>query len=70
MNVKTIRNEQRVAADPNYDAKIRDYTGKETFIDQIFTSLITVTAGFLLAAIIAIPLGIAMGLSQNLKFSN
>lgn len=62
-----VRNEQRVAEDPNYVAKTRDYTGKETFIDQIFTSLFTVTAGFLLAAIIAIPLGIAMGLSQNLN---
>ncbi|MDA7747405.1 ABC transporter permease, partial [Psychromonas sp.] len=62
-----VRNAKRLAADPAYDAKIRDYTGKATFLDQILTSLITVTAGFVLAAIIAIPLGIAMGLSKNLN---
>ena len=61
------RNEARVAADPEYVAKTRKYTGKETFFDQIITSLITVTSGFLLAAIIAIPLGIAMGLNKNLN---
>jgi len=64
---QTIRNAKRVAADPDYQPKIRNYTGKETFLDQIITSLITVTSGFLLAAIIAIPLGIAMGLSKNLN---
>jgi len=64
---QTIRNEKRVAADPTYQPRIRNYTGKETFWDQIITSLITVTSGFLLAAIIAIPLGIAMGLSKNLN---
>ncbi|WP_413693203.1 ABC transporter permease [Psychromonas sp. KJ10-2] len=62
-----IRNAKRVEDDPTYVPKIRKYTGKETFVDQIFTSLITVTSGFLLAAIIAIPLGIAMGLSKNLN---
>ena len=62
-----IRNEKRVAEDPSYQPRIRNYTGKETFLDQIITSLITVTSGFLLAAIIAIPLGIAMGLSKNLN---
>lgn len=62
-----VRNAKRVAEDPSYDPKIRDYTGKETFIDQIITSLITVMSGFLLAAVIAIPLGIAVGLSKNLN---
>lgn len=61
------RNAERVAVDPTYDPKIRDYTGKETFLDQIFTSLITVMSGFLLAVIIAIPLGIATGLSKTLN---
>ena len=61
------RNAARLEADPSYESKIRKYTGKETFFDQIITSLITVTAGFLLAAIIAIPLGIATGLSKNLN---
>ena len=59
------RNMAKLASNPNYVAKVRSYTGKETFLDQIMTSLITVTSGFLVAAIIAIPLGIAMGLSKN-----
>ncbi|WP_372037663.1 ABC transporter permease [Shewanella sp. 10N.286.52.A9] len=62
-----LRNEARVAKDPTYVPKTRAYTGKETFVDQIVTSLITVMSGFLLAAIIAIPLGIWMGLSKNLN---
>lgn len=61
------RNAERMAVDPNYQAKIRAYTGKETFIDQIATSLITVSSGFILAAIIAIPFGIAIGLGQRLN---
>ena len=44
----------------------RKYTGKETFIDQIFTSLVTVLTGFLIATIIAIPLGIMIGMSSTL----
>ena len=52
---------------PNYVGKIRAYTGKETFFDQILTSLFTVTCGFLVAAIIAIPLGIWMGLNKRLN---
>lgn len=64
---QAIRDEERAAADPGYLPKIRTYTGKETFFDQIITSLITVSSGFLLAALIAIPLGIAMGLSKNLN---
>ena len=44
----------------------RKYTGKETFIDQILTSLITVMAGFLVASLIAIPIGIVCGMSAML----
>lgn len=61
------RNEARLAKDDNYVVKTRSYTGKETFIDQIGTSLVTVISGFLFAAIIAIPLGIAVGLSKTLN---
>ena len=61
------RNAQRLIEDPAYQAKIRAYTGKETFLDQIVTSLITVASGFLLAALIAIPLGITIGLSKILN---
>jgi len=46
--------------------KSRSYTGKETFIDQIFTSLWTVMTGFVIASLIAIPVGIVIGMSQTL----
>lgn len=59
------RNAKKLAADPNAKVKIRAYTGKPTFFDQIFTSLITVFTGFLIAAIIAVPIGIVSGLSQT-----
>jgi nitrate/nitrite transport system permease protein len=61
------RNADRMAKDPNYVPKTRAFTGKETFVDQIFTSLATVMSGFVLAALIAIPLGIAIGLSKTLN---
>lgn len=57
---------ERQAKQPDYAGKIRDYTGKPTFLDQIGTSLVTVMSGFLLATVIAIPLGIAIGLNANL----
>lgn len=44
----------------------RKYTGNETFIDQIVTSLITVSTGFLLASLIAIPIGIVIGMNNTL----
>lgn len=43
------------------------YTGRPSFVDQIFTSLKTVFAGFFLAFFIAVPLGIFIGLSPLLK---
>ncbi len=43
----------------------RTYTGYPTFIDQIWTSLITVGTGFVLASIIAIPIGIVCGMSAG-----
>ncbi|WP_100656903.1 ABC transporter permease [Alteromonas flava] len=61
------RNAKRVADDPTYEPKLRAYTGKETFLDQIITSLVTVLSGFLFAALIAVPLGIAIGLSKSLN---
>lgn len=60
------RNAKKLEKDPNAEIKIRDYTGKETFLDQIFTSIKTVFTGFLLGTLIAIPLGIACGLSKTL----
>jgi len=60
------RNAKKLAADPDAEVKTRPYTGKPTFIDQIFTSLGTVMVGFLLASLIAIPLGIVCGMSKTL----
>jgi nitrate/nitrite transport system permease protein len=64
------RQEQRIATerarDPSYVAEYRSYAGKPTFVQQVFTSLKTVFTGFLLASLIAIPVGIAVGLSANL----
>lgn len=60
------RNAAKLAKNPDTAVKIRPYTGKPTFFDQIVTSLVTVTAGFLLATVIAIPLGIVLGLNQGL----
>ncbi len=45
------------------------YTGRPSFVDQIFTSLKTVFAGFLLAFLIAVPIGIIIGLSETLRNS-
>lgn len=45
------------------------YTGRPSFVDQIFTSLKTVFAGFLLALFIAVPIGIIIGLSKTLRSS-
>jgi nitrate/nitrite transport system permease protein len=41
------------------------YSGSPTFIDQIFTSLYTVTAGFVLATLLAVPIGLVAGLSKK-----
>lgn len=57
------RNAKKLEKNPDATIKWRKYTGKDTFLDQIVTSLVTVAAGFLIANIIAIPLGILCGLS-------
>jgi nitrate/nitrite transport system permease protein len=43
------------------------YSGPPTFIDQIFTSLETVALGFVLASIVAVPLGLVAGLSKRIN---
>ena len=47
--------------------KERVYTGKPTYYQQIYTSLKTVIVGFLIATVVAIPLGIASGLSRTIN---
>ncbi|MCK9503804.1 MAG: ABC transporter permease [Porticoccaceae bacterium] len=59
------RNAKKLAKNPDAALKVRAYTGKPTFFDQIFTSLYTVAFGFLVASLIAVPLGIICGLSEN-----
>jgi nitrate/nitrite transport system permease protein len=59
------RNAERRAEDAGADVTVRRYTGKPSYIDQIFTSLRTVFAGFLLATLIAVPLGILCGTSKT-----
>ena len=60
------RNAAKLAKNPDAKIKTRPYTGKPTFFDQIVTSVLTVATGFLLASLIAIPLGIICGLSTTI----
>jgi nitrate/nitrite transport system permease protein len=62
-----VRNAATRAADPAAEIKVRQYTGKPTYIDQILTSLATVFTGFVLAALVAVPLGIVAGLSRTVN---
>jgi nitrate/nitrite transport system permease protein len=43
------------------------YSGPPTFIDQIFTSLETVAMGFILATVVAVPLGLVAGMSKRVN---
>jgi nitrate/nitrite transport system permease protein len=61
------RNAERLANDPAAEIKQIRFTGKATYVDQIFTSLKTVFTGFLLATLIAVPLGILCGLSTTVN---
>lgn len=61
------RNAKLVADGKADEVKHRVYTGKPTYLDQILTSLMTVGLGFLIGSVIAIPLGIASGLSRTIN---
>jgi nitrate/nitrite transport system permease protein len=61
------RNRQRLAEDPKAQVTIHKWTGKPTFVDQILTSLQTVFTGFLLATLVAVPLGILCGSSRVIQ---
>ncbi len=56
------RNAERIA-NGEEARPIRDFTGAPTYYQQIWTSITTVFFGFLLATVVAVPLGIAAGLS-------
>jgi nitrate/nitrite transport system permease protein len=64
---QATRNAELLAEDPTAEIASFSYTGKPTYIDQIVTSLITVFTGFLLASLVAIPLGILCGLSPTIN---
>ncbi|WP_084004866.1 ABC transporter permease [Magnetovibrio blakemorei] len=61
------RNADRLAKNPEAEVKDRQYTGKPTYIDQIFTSLKTVFMGFFIGSVIAVPLGVFCGLSPTVN---
>ncbi len=60
------RNAELLAKDPNAKLDVREFNGRPTFFDKVQTSLVTVLSGFLVATVIAIPVGIMIGLSQTL----
>lgn len=60
------RNAKKLEKNPDATVKIRNYTGKPTFFDQVFTSIYTVASGFIIASLFAIPVGIACGISATL----
>jgi nitrate/nitrite transport system permease protein len=60
------RNAEILAKNPHAKVRIYPYTGSPTFFDQIETSIITVMTGFLIASLIAIPIGILCGLSNTI----
>jgi len=60
------RNAKKLAKNPDAVVKTRPYTGKPTYLDQIWTSIYTVLTGFIIASIIAIPIGIISGLSTTI----
>lgn len=58
------RKQAHLAKSPEKPWIERKYAGKPTYLDQILTSLKTVFAGFLVASLVAVPLGILCGLSR------
>jgi nitrate/nitrite transport system permease protein len=59
------RNKVLIAEGKSDLVRQRAYTGRPTYLDQIFTSLKTVGLGFFFATIIAVPIGILCGLSRT-----
>ena len=59
------RNARLIEAGRASEVKDIAYTGAPTYYGQIWTSIKTVFFGFLIASVVAIPLGIAAGLSPT-----
>ena len=67
MERQDVRNAKLIAEGKADRVKYRAYTGKPTYLDQIVTSLKTVSLGFLVATLVAVPIGIASGLSRTVS---
>ncbi|MBP0484146.1 ABC transporter permease [Sagittula salina] len=59
------RNDKLIAAGKADQVKDVAYTGAPSYYQQIWTSIQTVFAGFLVATLVAVPLGILAGLSPT-----
>ncbi|MCV2882733.1 ABC transporter permease [Actibacterium sp. XHP0104] len=59
------RNAKLIAAGRADEAKQVAFTGAPSYYEQIWTSIKTVFFGFLIATLVAVPLGILAGLSPN-----
>lgn len=58
------RIQERLKEEPGWAPERHAYPSRPTYITQIGTSLLTVFAGFLLATLVAVPLGILAGSSR------
>ena len=65
-----VREKERVAKkraeNPGKEIQAHRYSGRPTYPGQIFTSLLTIFTGFMIASVIAIPLGVLCGLNKTL----
>jgi nitrate/nitrite transport system permease protein len=59
------RNHRLIDAGRADEVKTVAYTGAPSYYDQIKTSIVTVFFGFLIATVVAVPMGIAAGLSKT-----
>ncbi|MEM1129858.1 MAG: ABC transporter permease [Pseudomonadota bacterium] len=59
------RNQKLIEAGREDEVKTIAYTGAPTYYQQIWTSIQTVFFGFLIATVVAVPLGIMAGLSPT-----
>jgi len=60
-----IRKQAIIAQNHGATVETIRYTGKSTYIDQIITSLKTVFLGFIIASLIALPIGVMAGYSKT-----
>ncbi|MEM6626284.1 MAG: ABC transporter permease [Pseudomonadota bacterium] len=61
------RNQALIDAGRGAEVRERNYTGKPTYYEQIWTSLQTVFFGFFIGVVLAAPLGILCGMSPGMN---